>query len=100
MPRGFSPIFSVATTLSVAVSMTETDADPSLETYASGAAAAGRQCVQPASAVVSRSRGKFIVGAERNGSGVELYERASVNYPTRIRMPLIPQLLAIFAVGA
>src|SRR5437899_3362190 len=99
MPRGFSPIFSVATTLSVAVSMTETDAAPSLETYARGPAAAGTQYVQPASAVVSRSRGKFI-GAERNGSGVELYERASVNYPTRICMPLIPQLLAIFAVGA
>src|SRR4029453_17515885 len=87
MPRGFCPSFSVATTLSVAVSMTETDADPSLETYARCAAAAGKQYVQPASAVVSRSRGKFIVGSERNGFGVELYEGASVNYPTRICMP-------------
>ena len=39
MPRGFSPTFSVATTLSVAVSMTDTEALPSLETYASAAAA-------------------------------------------------------------
>src|SRR5437660_10452114 len=38
MPRGFCPTFSVQTTLSVAVSITEIVAEPSLETYAKGAA--------------------------------------------------------------
>src|SRR5437660_8566006 len=38
MPRGFCPTFSVETTLSVAVSITEIVAEPSLETYAKGAA--------------------------------------------------------------
>src|SRR6266581_351106 len=40
IPRGFWASLSVAMTRSVAVSMTEIDAEPSLGTYAKGAAAA------------------------------------------------------------
>src|SRR2546430_17159140 len=40
MPRGFCASLSVAVTRSVAVSMIEIDAEPSLGTYANGAAAA------------------------------------------------------------
>src|SRR6202521_354846 len=40
MPRGFPPTSNVAVTLSVAVSITDTEAEPSLDTYANGAASA------------------------------------------------------------
>src|SRR6266849_6337179 len=40
MPRGFPPTLNVAVTLSVAVSITDTEAEPSLDTYANGAASA------------------------------------------------------------
>src|SRR5438045_8304650 len=40
MPRGFPPTSNVAVTLSVAISITVTEAEPSLDTYANGAASA------------------------------------------------------------
>src|SRR6266480_6447105 len=40
MPRGLPPTLNVAVTLSVVVSITDTEAEPSLDTYANGDASA------------------------------------------------------------
>src|SRR5262249_54064065 len=57
MPRGLAPVLMVRTTWSVAVSITETVAEPSSEAYAKGAdAASGKkmQATRASSAVQGR----------------------------------------------
>jgi len=56
MPRGFCPIFKVAVTWSVAVSMTETVDDPSFATYATGAAAQDPTAPQRRKAAIASVR--------------------------------------------
>src|SRR5689334_7538377 len=60
MPRGFVPALNVAVTLSVAVSMTEIDAEPSFETYAKGAASAAAQTHSVAPTTIRNSPGTMM----------------------------------------
>src|ERR1700720_3605567 len=62
MPRGFPPTLNVAVTLSVAVSITDTEAEPSLDTYANGAASA-------VSAVVAETTVAQIMNLNKHTTG-------------------------------
>src|ERR1700681_3061156 len=62
MPRGFPPTSNVAVTLSVAVSITDTEAEPSLDTYANGAASA-------LSAVVAETTVAQIMNRDKRTTG-------------------------------
>src|SRR5664279_3026460 len=69
MPRGFPPTLNVVVSLSVAVSMTDTDAEPSLETYAKGAANAPRAVVADRTVAPIMSRVKRMTFAPSNQGG-------------------------------
>src|SRR2546421_4114 len=76
---GFFPrIFSRCTTLSVAVSITDTEAEPSLDTYANGAASAPSDVVAETTVAQIMNRDKRTTGcspssyaARRNGAGAD-----------------------------
>src|SRR5438105_15440310 len=74
MPRGFPPTSNVAVTLSVAISITVTEAEPSLDTYANGAASAPSDVVAETTVAQIMNRAKRTTGcspssyvARRNG---------------------------------
>src|ERR1700693_2459348 len=76
MPRGFPPTSNVAVSLSVAVSITDTEAEPSLDTYANGAASALRPVAADRTGAPIRSGAKRMMllllrtmAVRRNGVG-------------------------------
>src|SRR6266853_5034782 len=78
MPRGFPPTSNVAVTLSVAVSITDTEAEPSLDTYANGAASALSAVVAETTVAQIMNRDKRTTvcspssyAAGRNGAGAD-----------------------------
>src|ERR1700694_1693832 len=76
MPRGFPPTLNVAVSVSGAVSITDTEAEPSLETYANGAASATSAFMadRTIAPIMSRAKRMTVVSpsneaVRRNGVG-------------------------------
>src|ERR1700687_3044044 len=99
MPRGFPPTLKVAVSLSVAVSITDTVAEPSLDTYANGAAKALRavaadRIVAP---IMSRAKHMTVVSPSNYGGAPQwslCYTtlRKLIGHPDRGRTYAAPRM--------
>src|SRR5438105_9654917 len=85
MPRGLPPTLNVAVTLSVAISITVTEAEPSLDTYANGAASALSVIVAEMTVAQIMNRANMTIFLLRAMRRAVMESLPAIGYATRVR---------------